>query len=76
MFTQDLAQDLDPELSAVDTVTSVVRQKDPTLSDERARSVLGALGLTGEKALRQIKFLSGTYTAARVRFRFTNFFLH
>jgi ABC-type multidrug transport system ATPase subunit len=59
VFTQDLAQDLDQEASAVEVVTRNVRQYDPTLSDEKARSVLGALGLTGEKSLRKVGHLSG-----------------
>ena len=59
VFTQDLAQDLPQDMRAVDVVTSAVRLHDPTLSDERARSVLGALGLTGEKSLRLVGHLSG-----------------
>ena len=59
VFTQDLAQDLDQEATAVEVVTRHVRQQYPGLSDERARSVLGALGLTGEKALRKVGDLSG-----------------
>jgi hypothetical protein len=39
---------------AVDVVTSHVRREDPSLSDEKARSVLGALGLIGEKAMRKV----------------------
>lgn len=59
VFTQDLAQDLDQEATAVEVVTRHVREHYPGLSDERARSVLGALGLTGEKALRKVGDLSG-----------------
>ena len=59
VFTQDLAQDLDQQAIAVDVVTTKVRQLDPTISDEKARSALGALGLTGEKSLRKVGFLSG-----------------
>ena len=59
VFTQDLAQDLDQEATAVEVVTRHVREYDPSLSDERARSVLGALGLTGEKSLRKVGNLSG-----------------
>jgi len=58
-FTQDLAQDLDQEGRAVDVVTNMVRPTDPTISDERARTVLGALGLIGEKSVRKVGFLSG-----------------
>jgi len=36
------------------------REKDISITDEMARSALGALGLTGEAALRPIKALSGT----------------
>ena len=59
VFTQDLAQDLDQEARAVDVVTTKVRVLDPTISDEKARAALGALGLTGEKAIRKVGFLSG-----------------
>lgn len=59
VFTQDLAQDLDQTMRAVDVVTSTVRAYDPTLSDEKARSVLGALGLRQEKAMRLVGHLSG-----------------
>ena len=40
----------------------IARERDPTITDERARSALGALGLTGESALRPIKALSGKET--------------
>ena len=59
VFTQDLAQDLDQSARAVDVVTSAAREYDPTISDEKARSVLGALGLRQEKALRLVGHLSG-----------------
>ena len=60
IFTQDLAQELDPEERAVDLVTSSVRQEyDINISDEDTRRALGGLGLSGEKALRQLKDLSG-----------------
>jgi ATPase subunit of ABC transporter with duplicated ATPase domains len=59
VFTQDLAQDLDQKARAVDVVTAAARQFDPTISDETARGVLGALGLRGEKALRIVGHLSG-----------------
>lgn len=58
-FTQDLAQDLDQSARAVDVVTSKVRAYDSSISDEKARNVLGALGLRGEKALRKVGHLSG-----------------
>ena len=59
VFTQDLAQDLDQEDLAVNVVTKKVRQFDATISDEKARSALGALGLRGEKATRKVGHLSG-----------------
>merc|ERR1719287_46742 len=61
-FTQDLAQELDPEARAVDLVTTYARtgaDGDITVSDEMARNVMGGLGLGGEKPLRKIKALSG-----------------
>jgi len=59
VFTQDLAQDLDQDDLAVNVVTKKVRERDATISDERARAALGALGLTGEKSVRKVGFLSG-----------------
>jgi ATP-binding cassette, subfamily F, member 3 len=60
VFTQDLAQELDGEARAVDIVTQYARTGyDVTISEEQARSVMGRLGLRGEKALRRIKELSG-----------------
>lgn len=59
VFTQDLAQELDAHARAVDLVTAHARQDDITISDQTARSVLGRLGLQGDKALRQVKDLSG-----------------
>ena len=38
-----------------------MRETDPTISDEKARSALGALGLIGEKAIRKVGHLSGKY---------------
>ena len=61
-FTQDLAQELDPDARAVDLVTSYARQGvdgDITVTDEAARSVMGRLGLGGEKPLRKVAALSG-----------------
>jgi len=58
-FKQDLAQVLDPSLSAVEVVVDNVRQIDPTISDEKARNVLGSLGLVKEKATRLVGHLSG-----------------
>ena len=59
VFTQDLAQDLDQEAIGKDLVTRMVRPYDPTLTDEKARAVLGALGLTGEKSVRKVGHMSG-----------------
>lgn len=62
VFTQDLAQELDAEARAVDLVTSYAREGsdgDITVKDETARSVMGRLGLGGEKPLRKVKALSG-----------------
>ena len=59
VFTQDLAQDLDQTASAVDVVTKKVRECDPSVTDENARSVLGALGLRQEKGKRLVAHLSG-----------------
>ena len=61
-FTQDLAQELDPDARAVDLVTEYARfgnDADITVTDETARSVLGRLGLGGEKPLRKVAALSG-----------------
>ena len=51
-FTQDLAQQLDVNARAVDLVTAHARggqDGDITISDERARSAMGRLGLRGDK---------------------------
>ncbi|KAL3918759.1 MAG: hypothetical protein SGILL_004083 [Bacillariaceae sp.] len=61
-FTQDLAQELDPDARAVDLVTAYARQGDNgdiKVTDEEARSVLGRLNLGGEKPLRKVSALSG-----------------
>mmetsp|Transcript_9761 Transcript_9761/g.24312 ORF Transcript_9761/g.24312 Transcript_9761/m.24312 type:complete len:635 (-) Transcript_9761:174-2078(-) len=61
-FTQDLAQELDPDARAVDLVTEYARygnDADITVTDETARGVLGRLGLGGEKPLRKVAALSG-----------------
>lgn len=62
VFTQDLAQLLDPKAKAVDLVTAYARtgsDGDITISDSMARSAMGRLGLQGQKALRLIGELSG-----------------
>lgn len=58
-FAQDLAQELDTSMSAVDCVCSLVRAKNPTISDEKARNVLGSLGLIKAKGTRLVGHLSG-----------------
>jgi ATP-binding cassette subfamily F protein 3 len=62
VFTQDLAQELDKESTAVDLVTSYARSGldgNIHITDEAARSVMGRLGLGGEKPLRKVGALSG-----------------
>ena len=59
VFTQDLAQELDAKSRAVDLVTAYARQDDINISDQDARSVMGMLGLAGNKAIREIQNLSG-----------------
>jgi ATP-binding cassette, subfamily F, member 3 len=63
---------LDPHRSAVEVVVSTVREKDPSISDERARSVLGALGLIKEKGTRLVGHLSG---GEKARVALANFVL-
>ena len=59
VFTQDLAQDLPQEMGAVEYVAQTVRAADATITEERCRTVMGTLGLIGEKATRKIGALSG-----------------
>jgi ATP-binding cassette subfamily F protein 3 len=62
VFTQDLAQELDPKSTALHLVTSYAREGsngDITVTEEAARSVMGRLGLGGEKPLRKVEGLSG-----------------
>jgi len=54
-FTQDLAAELPGELTALEYVC----QTSPIATEEQVRTTLGALGLSGEAALRSIKELSG-----------------
>jgi len=61
-FTQDLAQELDVTARAVELVTAHAREGafgDITISDQQARSVMGRLGLSGDKPLRLVGDLSG-----------------
>ncbi len=55
VFTQEAARELNTELSALDQVLA----RAPTASPEQVRSVLGALGLSGDAALRPVGSLSG-----------------
>ncbi len=61
MFTQDLAQELDPTQRAVDIVTQYARGEGGNImiTDQQARTVMGGLGLVGEKSLRKLGDLSG-----------------
>eukprot|EP00271_Cylindrocystis_brebissonii_P007267 TRINITY_DN20585_c0_g1_i1.p1 TRINITY_DN20585_c0_g1~~TRINITY_DN20585_c0_g1_i1.p1 ORF type:complete len:605 (-),score=139.72 TRINITY_DN20585_c0_g1_i1:158-1972(-) len=59
VFTQDLAQDLPQDISGLDCVLEIAREKDPTVTNEQGRSALGALGLVGDATLRPIRELSG-----------------
>lgn len=59
VFTQDLAQQLPLHRRALDIVLDYARVKDFSISDQRGRSVLGQLGMSGDKPLRLIKDLSG-----------------
>ena len=59
VFTQDLAQDLPGEAIAVEHVLDVCRIHDSSLTLEKGRSMLGSLGLSQEKSVRKIKYLSG-----------------
>ena len=59
VFAQDLAQDLPQAALALSYVADTVRGYDATINDERCRTVMGSLGLVGEKATRPIRSLSG-----------------
>ena len=59
LFAQDLAQELPQDARGVDYVCGEVRQHDPLITDVAARTVMGSLGLHGEKATRRIGDLSG-----------------
>lgn len=53
-FTQDLALELDPEMTALEVAVG-----EASVSQTEARSVLGALGLGQDAALRKVEALSG-----------------
>jgi len=62
IFTQDLAQELDISARAIDLAASHAREGehgDFSVSDKEVRSVMGRLGLGGEKPLRRVGSLSG-----------------
>jgi ATP-binding cassette subfamily F protein 3 len=59
LFAQDLAQELPQEEVALDYVAASVREFDPSITEERCRTIMGSLGLVGEKAVRRIGSLSG-----------------
>ncbi|EOD12548.1 hypothetical protein EMIHUDRAFT_247380 [Emiliania huxleyi CCMP1516] len=59
VFAQDLAQELPQDVVAFEYVSQTVRRTDGTVTDERCRAVMGALGLVGDKAARSIGDLSG-----------------
>lgn len=55
VFHQDLAATLDPDSTGLELVGAVA----PLLNTAKVRGLLGALGLTGDAALRPIRALSG-----------------
>ncbi|TVQ89223.1 MAG: ABC transporter ATP-binding protein [Deltaproteobacteria bacterium] len=55
IFDQDLAASLPPDLSGLEHVTATA----PRITETQARTILGALGLSGSDALRPIEQLSG-----------------
>lgn len=59
VFTQDLAQELPLDAVALDVVLKHAQAKDMTINAERCRNVMGALGLSGSKALQKIGTMSG-----------------
>ena len=54
VFAQDLAQELPQDKVACEYVAETVRTHDSTITDERCRTIMGSLGLVGEKAVRPI----------------------
>jgi len=59
VFAQDLAQALPQDEEALRYVSDVVYNYDARVGDQQIRTVMGALGLQGDKALRKIGYLSG-----------------
>merc|ERR1719258_885345 len=59
-FRQDLSQELPQDKTALEVAVETARRDgDDMTSEQRAREVLGALGLKGEMALRLVGSLSG-----------------
>lgn len=58
-FSQDLAQDLPLDMTALEYVESVAQKEDPLFPMEKCRAALGALGLRDSMALSRIGVLSG-----------------
>eukprot|EP00667_Euglena_gracilis_P003096 EG_transcript_3104 len=58
-FKQDLAQELPMDERAVDVVQKAGWKVNPELSATEVRTILGSLGLTQDKSIREIGFLSG-----------------
>lgn len=58
-FAQDSSQHLDQDLTALQVCLQAARAVRAYTSEADARRVLGALGLTGDKALRTVGSLSG-----------------
>lgn len=59
VFSQDLAQDLPLEEPALEYVLAKAREQDPSITNQQGLRSLGALGLAGAMANRQIGQLSG-----------------
>ena len=59
VFSQDLAQELPGDETALEYVLASAREDDPLLKEEQGRQALGALGMSGHMALRKIGSLSG-----------------
>ena len=59
VFAQDLAQELPQAEIALSYVARSVRQYDLSVTEERCRTIMGSLGLIGDKGIRPIGALSG-----------------
>mmetsp|Transcript_136006 Transcript_136006/g.235939 ORF Transcript_136006/g.235939 Transcript_136006/m.235939 type:complete len:865 (-) Transcript_136006:849-3443(-) len=58
-FQQDLAQELPQDKIAVDVVQMAGLEHNPLLTARETRTTMGALGLSGDKSIREIGYLSG-----------------